>query len=97
MIIRDSYTYGFDGKKWIPIKVDPNTGAFISSDVPWTDKRFDWTTGDLDYKGFSTILGAPTDGGDYWHFWKYAWTSGLPTRIQYLIGNWDDRATLDWA
>ena len=96
MIVRDSYTYGFDGKKWIPIKVDPNTGAFLDSDTLWHEKRFDWTTGELDYKGLSMILGAPTDAGDYWYIWKYTWSGGNPTRIQYALGNWDDRATLGW-
>ena len=91
MIIRDSNTYGFDGKNWIPIRVDPDTGALTSESL-WNDQRFDWTTGDLDYKGFSTTASAPTASGDFWHIWKYTWAAGLPTRIQYAFGCWDDRA-----
>jgi len=96
MIVRDAYTYGFDGTKWTPIRVDPDTGAFLLANVLWADHRFDWTTGDLDYRGLSTILGAPTDTGEYWHIQKYTWVGGNLTRTQYLIGNWDDRATLGW-
>ena len=84
--------------------VKGKVGGYISednpmpvSDIPLVDQRFDWTTGDLDYKGVSSVLGAATDTGDLWHIWKYTWAAGLPTRIQYLIGNWDSRAALDWS
>ena len=97
MIIRDSFTYGFDGKSWYPIKIDPNTGLLFIADTYWQEKKYDWTSGDLDYKGFTHIFNAPTDNGDYWHIWAYTWSTGLPTNKQLLIGNWDDRATMGWA
>ena len=67
----------------------------VASDS-WKDTRFDFTSGDLDYKGLSVTHKAATDAGDLWHIWKYTWVAGLPIYKQLLIGNWDDRATLGW-
>lgn len=66
-------------------------------DSTWLDTRFDYTSGDLDYKGSSETHNAPTSSGDHWHIWKYTWVDSNPTRIEYLVGNWDNRATMDWA
>ena len=67
-------------------------------DAYWKDKRFDYTSGDLDYKGLSETHKASTAAGDLWNIWKYTWVSGNLTRIEGpLVDNWDDRATLSWA
>jgi len=64
----------------------------------WKDIRFDFTTGDLDYKGCSVTHKAAEGAGDLWYIWKYTWAAGLPTRIEGpLVGNWTGRAALDWA
>jgi hypothetical protein len=63
----------------------------------WKDKRFDYTSGDLDYKGFSATHKAATDAGDLWYVWKYTWAGTDATRIQGpIICNYDDRAGEDW-
>lgn len=64
----------------------------------WKDKRFDWTSGDLDYMGLSTTHKASTSAGDLWWIFKFTWSGGNPTRIEGpLNGNWDDRASLSWG
>lgn len=64
----------------------------------WLDKRFDWTSGDLDYLGFSTTHKASTSTGNLWYIMKFTWSSGNPTRIEGpLVGNWDGRAALSWG
>ena len=78
-------------------EIDPDTGLLLVADTYWKSKRYDWTSGDLDYKGFSHTFDAPTDAGDYWHIWKYMWVGGLPTNEQLLIGNWDLRAAMGWG
>ena len=96
MMIRDTFNYGFDGKGWIPLKVNSVTGMLLVSDTAWADTRFDYTSGNLDYKGSSETNNPSTSAGEHWHIWKYTWVGDNPTRVQYLIGNWDDRATLGW-
>lgn len=64
----------------------------------WLDKRFDWTSGDLDYLGCSTTHKASTSTGNLWWIMKFSWSSGNPTRVEGpLNGNWDTRASLAWA
>ena len=68
-----------------------------SSGSIWKDQRFDYTSGDLDYKGFNTRHKAATTRDD-WHIWKYTWTDGNCVRIEGpLIGVWDNRATMAWG
>lgn len=62
------------------------------------DKRFDWTSGSLDYKGVSPVEKASVSAGSLWWIKKFTWTSSNLTRVQGpLQGNWDDRATLSWT
>lgn len=63
----------------------------------YNDKRFDFTSGDLDYKGVHiTHKVATTDTG--WIVWKYTWSAGNLARIEGpLTGSWDGRADLAWA
>lgn len=62
----------------------------------WKQTRFDWTSGDLDYKGFNLVADASVDATD-WYIWKYTWSGGSPTIIQGpLIGTWTGRAALSW-
>ena len=87
-------TYIFNGVAWVE-KVDSLVS--LSTDL-WNDQRFDFTSGDLDYKGLSKTHKASTAAGNLWSIWKYTWAVGLPTRIEGpLIGNWDGRAALSWA
>jgi len=61
--------------------------------IEWKDKRYDYTSGSLDYAGFSLVLGAATDAGDLWKVWKYTWSGENLTRVQGPVAcNWDDRA-----
>ena len=87
--------------------VKGKVGGYISEDNPmpvqdsetyWKDAMFDYTSGDLDYKGLSVTHKAATDAGDLWYVWKYTWVGTNPTRIEGpIIGNWDDRAGMAWA
>lgn len=64
------------------------------SDFYFKDKRYDWTSGDLDYYGLAVVMGSATDTGDKWWVWKLTWSSGDLTRLQGPVNcNWDDRAT----
>jgi len=63
----------------------------------WKDKRLEYSSGNLVYRGYNTTNKASTSAQD-WHIWKYTWSSGDLTRIQGpLVGTWDGRASLDWA
>jgi len=64
----------------------------------WKDQRFDYTSGNLDYKGLSITHKAATDAGDLWYVWKFTWASGNLTRIEGPINcNWDDITGEAWA
>ena len=64
----------------------------------WKDKRFDYASGDLDYKGLATTHKASTAAGDLWEIWKYTYLAGSWVRMEGpLTGNWDDRSSLAWA
>ena len=68
----------------------------LAADIQWLEKRFDWSSGDLDYKGFNLTQGAQTSA-DTWYIWKYTWSNGNPVIIDGpLIGSWDNRAGLNW-
>jgi hypothetical protein len=61
------------------------------------DQRFDWTSGDLDYRGVhEKHNAATTDTG--WIIWKYSYTGDNVVRIEGpLEGAWDSRTGLDWG
>jgi hypothetical protein len=62
----------------------------------WGQTRFDWTSGNLDYKGYH-ISATGSDNATDWLIMKYTWDgSNNPTRIQVLIGSWTGRASLSW-
>ena len=88
MIIRDSHNYGWDGRGWSP----------IPAEKAWKYKRFDYTSGDLDYMGKSEHHRAATDVGSLWYIWKFTWDGTDLTLMEGpLVGNWDNRASLNWA
>ena len=63
----------------------------------WKDQRFDYGSGDLDYKGIHFMHDA---GGtdESWHIWKYSWSGGNLVRIEGpLVGTWTGRAALGWG
>ena len=68
-------------------------------DAKWRDIKYDYTSGNLDYMGFSIQHNASTSVGNFWWIWKFTWdlTPNLERREGYLVGNWDDRASLNWA
>ena len=55
--------------------------------------KFDWTTGDLDYKG-TNKNGDAADSDTDWIIYKYIWDGGNPTIIQERTGSWTGRAGL---
>ena len=61
------------------------------------DQLFDYTSGNLDYKGINESHKAATSATN-WLIWKYTWSDSNNTRIEGpLEGAWDNRASLDWA
>ena len=78
-----------------PIPIEP-AGPDTHLSSYWKQKRFDFTTGDLDYMGKHKNQNAPTSDSD-WIVWKFTWSSSLPTVIKGpLSGSWDNRASLLW-
>ena len=67
-------------------------------DSKWRHVKYDYTSGNLDYMGFSLTHKASTSSDNLWWIWKFTWnaTPNLTDREGYLVGNWDDRANLDW-
>lgn len=75
--------------------LDKETGLY--SDERWNDRRFDYTSGDLDYIGKHKKHNALTSDTQ-WVIIKYTWSGSNCTRIEGpLIGAWDDRASLSWG
>ena len=54
--------------------------------------KFDWTSGNLDYKGVNANADA-ADGDTDWTIYKYTWVSSNPTVVQERQGSWTLRAT----
>jgi len=70
---------------------------YVDSSTYWKDQRYDYTSGNLDYKGSNVTHDAATDA-ETWYIWKYTWNGDNVERIEGpLIGAWDNRATLDWG
>lgn len=66
-------------------------------DSYWKDKRYDYTSGNLDYKGFS-VTHKLAEATATWEIWKYTWVGTNCTRIEGpLTGSWTGRAALAWA
>ena len=98
--------YGYDategGLYVLNVRYNSVSGAWeeveLLDTLYWKDQRFDYTSGDLDYKGLSTTHKAALDAGDLWYVWKYTWVGVNCTRIEGpIICNWDDRDTEAWA
>ena len=63
----------------------------------WKDQRFEYSAGDLIYKGFNTTHKALVSATT-WYIWKYTWVSSDCTRIEGpLVGAWDNNSGLAWA
>ena len=105
------YVYKWDGSNWIRGSVQESR-SFVWSEISatwerqketdnalWGDMRIDDETtagNDIDYIGRHMISGAPENFN--WHIWKYSdYHSGLARRIQFLIGKWSDRTSLNWT
>jgi hypothetical protein len=54
--------------------------------------KFDWTSGNLDYKGVNVNADASDDDTD-WLIYKYTWVGSNPTKVQEKQGSWTLRAT----
>jgi hypothetical protein len=68
----------------------------LLSENYWKQVRYDWTSGNLDYKGFNLLATAAEDATD-WYVWKYTWSDSKPTRVQGpLVGTWTGRSGLSW-
>jgi hypothetical protein len=70
-----------------------------AAEINWRDKRYDFTSGNLDYIGRTLNPNASASAGQLWWIWKYTWdvASKLSRMEGPFPGNWDDRASLDWA
>jgi hypothetical protein len=70
-----------------------------AAEINWRDKRYDYTSGNLDYIGFSLSHDPSTSEGQRWWIWKYTWNATPNvTRMEGPVpGNWDDRASLNWG
>ena len=55
--------------------------------------KFDWTTGNLDYKGVNVNADA-ADGDTDWIIYKYTWVGSNPTVILKRTGSWTGRSLL---
>jgi hypothetical protein len=54
------------------------------------EERFDWTSGDMDYRGYADS-GSETDAL-VWFIEHWTWVGGNPTHKQiYINGAWDSR------
>ncbi len=61
------------------------------------DIRFEYSSGDLIYRGVNFVHKAETSAAD-WEIWKYTHGADGIDRIEGpLKGAWDNRATLGWA
>ena len=59
----------------------------------WKIKKFDYTSGDMDYAGFNTDISA-ADGDTDWYLWKYTWVGGNCTEIKGpVIDSWTNRGS----
>jgi len=74
-----------------------NKEVLASLNVIWRDKRYDYTSGNMDYMGVNTYHAAATTDTD-WEIWKFTYDVDKNTvRIQGpLQGSWDNRAALGW-
>ncbi len=55
--------------------------------------KYDWTSGNLDYKGVNGNSDA-ADADTDWTIYKYTWVADNPTQIQERQGSWTGRALL---
>jgi len=89
-----------DGITPIDILVDAITKRLLVSGIvsisgetlPSLQTRSDWTSGDLDYKGFAERGIAESATG--WTICKFTWTSGNQVSMQIGEGKWSERATV---
>ena len=87
--------------KWtLKAKYDPDANELKPESIygePWRSQRFEYSTGDLLYKGVHETFGAATSDNN-WRIWKYTWdVDDNPVLIEGpVIGSWDDRASLGW-
>lgn len=76
---------------------DVSTIEDLLAGVYWKDERYDYTSGNLDYKGLNTVHDAATSATT-WNIYKYTWSGTNLDRIEGpLIGSWDGRAALSWG
>ena len=67
----------------------------LASDY-WKDQRFEYSAGDLIYKGFNTTHKAAV-GATTWYIWKFTWVGADCTRIEGpLVGAWNNNSGLAW-
>ena len=80
----------------IPSSATMKIVEHLASETYWGKIELDWSGSDLDYKGCNIDVLA--DGSeDDWAIYKFTWSEGIPTLIQYQIGIWDDRDELTWS
>jgi len=66
-------------------------------ETKWLDTRYDFTGGELTYKGRNVGHKAATSAAT-WYVTKYVYSGGDIVRIEGpLVGTWDGRAALAWG
>lgn len=69
----------------------------ISAGGYFRDKRYDYTSGNLDYTGFHEIHDASVDDTK-WLVWKHTWSGSDQVRVEGpKEGAWSNRASLSWG
>ena len=82
-------------------RIDSDTRAVLVTDYKYADVRFEYSAGNMVYKGFHVTHNAGTDDTG-WRINKFTWSAVSPdgylVRIEGpLEGAWDDRAALSWG
>ena len=71
--------------------------AIDNGDCYWKDRRYEYSAGNLIYKGTNTTHKAATTA-ETWYVWKYTWSGDDMVRCEGpLTGQWDNRASLSWG
>ena len=69
----------------------------ITEEFNFLSIRFEYSSGDLIYRGVNVIHNEDT-AAKTWYIFKYTWgTDGIEKIEGPLVGSWDDRSLLAWG
>lgn len=93
----DTLTYEWAQKPTIEIDdltVSMGDVEKLLSNSYWKLKKYDYTSGDLDYAGFHPEIDAE-DGDGGWFIWKYTWSDGNCVQIEGPVeDSWTSRGSI---